>query len=350
MDLPAHPPRPPSITRRLGKFLWFLTRGHGPSLAWWLARHDALKALDYRAVPRPALAAAVEADPSWTDLVAANGSIRSRALGLEFLRPDSASRNHRTLLALAALGWRFSRRAADTVLASRDALQLRLNTDEEYDMLREIFLAGCYDLRLPGDWHVVDVGANVGMAALFFADKPWCRRVTSFEPFAPTADEFAANLALNPNALAKVHLVRQALGDAPAELHVAYEPRLRGSMSVNGLGAWRGQPSAEARHETIQVVPASSALAPVFAALGSCRLLGKIDCEGSEYAILRELAQSGSLARFSAFVIEWHGRGPDELVDLLGRHGFAVHVSPLSPDHHTLGLIYATRAASPSSV
>jgi FkbM family methyltransferase len=347
MHLPPIPPRPPSLARRLGKFAFFLLHGHSPGLAWWLAVHDATKHQNYRAIAREALTAAAAADPSWTDLVVADGHIRSRALGLEFLGTDSVTRGYLTLLALAPLGWSFTRATSGVLLARRDSLQLRLITDEECNMIGEIFLEGCYDLRLPGEWHVIDIGANVGMAALFFAQQPWCKHVTSFEPFASTADAFAANLALNPDVATKITLVRQAVGETTAELHVHYDPNLRGSMSVTGIGAWRGPPAAGAERVTIQLAPATTALAPAFAALGPCRLLGKIDCEGSEYGIFRELESSGALDQFSAFVIEWHGSGPDEIVRTLQRLGFAVHVSPLSSDHRTLGLIYATRLDRP---
>ena len=150
MDLLAPPVRPASLVRRLGKVVCFLAHGHAPSLAWYLASTDALKGQDYRAIARPALAAAVHADPSWADLVAADGHIRSRTLDLEFRSDDLASRGYRTWLALARLGWKFTRSAPDGLTAHLGSLTLRLTTDEECDMISEIHLAGCYDLRLHG--------------------------------------------------------------------------------------------------------------------------------------------------------------------------------------------------------
>ena len=273
------------------------------------------------------MAAAVYADPSWTDLVAGCGTISSRSLGVAFEGNDLLCRGYRTWFALAKLGWTFTRTEHGRLLARRGSLIQQLTTDEECEMMSEIHLAGCYDLRLPGDWHVVDIGANVGMAALFFAQQHWCRRVISFEPFAPTALAFESNLKLNPTLAHKITVVREALGEKETALEVDYDPALRGSMSLFGVGAWRGTVGYTQR-ASIKVVRASDALKPVFAALGSCRLLCKIDCEGSEYPIIRELDSSGELARFSAFVIEWHGGGPDELVTTLSRRGFAVHVAP----------------------
>lgn len=343
MNFPTPPVRPPSIRRRVGKLAWFLVKGHRPSLAWHLARTDAVKNQDYRDISRAALESAVLADPTWTDLAAADGLIRSRTLNLEFVRDDLANRGYRTWLAMARLGWRFERSPSGALLARRDPIALQISTDEECDMIREIFLMGCYDLRLPGEWHVVDIGGNVGMAALFFAQQAWCRSVTSYEPFGPTADGFDANLALNPTLAAKITLVRKGLGEANSVLTAHYDRELRGSMSVSGVGAWRGATAASATPVSITVAAASIALEPVFSALGSCRLFAKIDCEGSEYAIFRDLEAKDLISKFSAFAIEWHGRGPDEIVGILLRHGFVVHVSPLSPDQRSLGLIYAMR-------
>jgi FkbM family methyltransferase len=346
MQFSAPAVRPPSLFRQLAKAAWFVTRGSGPAHAWWLAKHDALKNQDYRGVSLQALAAAYRADPSWVDLIAANGRICSRTLNLEFQTDDQVSRGYLIWIALAKLGWRFSRLPSANLLAQRESLSIHVTTDEERDMITEIFLAGCYDLRLPGTWQVVDVGANVGMAALFFASQPWVQRVVSFEPFAPTADAFEANVRLNPHLAPKISLVRKGLDETDKNLTVDYHRNLRGSMSLAGLGAWRGSPAASAEKVAIDVRRASAELAPILASLSEGRLLGKVDCEGSEYGIFRDLEASGAIGKFSAFVVEWHGAGPDEIAALLQRNHFAVQVLPTSPDQRTLGLIYAVRLSS----
>jgi len=343
VDFPPH--RPPALARRLGKFALFLARGHPPALAWWLASRDAVRRQSYRGVTRAALEAAWRADPTWVDLVVRGPHIHSAALGLEFTGEDPASRGYATWRSLHRLGWEFSREG-ERLLARRDGLTLGIETAEEEEMLAEIYLRRCYDLRLPGRWQVVDIGANVGMAALFFAQQPGVEHVHAFEPFAPTADTLQRQLERNPHLAARISLTRLALGEKAGQLTVDYHAELRGSMSLAGLGAWRGAPVGPAQRISVQVQPASAALASVFSAQGNCRLLAKLDCEGSEYGILRELDASGSLARFSAFVIEWHGQGPDALVEILARRGFVVHVAPLSDDPRVLGLIYAVLPAA----
>jgi FkbM family methyltransferase len=346
MPLDPSSARSVSLPRCAGKFLLFLLKGHGPGLAWWLARRDAAKRYDYRGVPRPALTAAWQADPTWADLTVHRGRVSSTALGLEFLGDDPASRGYPTWRALAQLGWQFAREGSD-LIARRGPLALTLVTEEEEEMIKEIFLRNCYDLRLPGRWQVVDIGANVGMAALFFAQQPWIERIFSYEPFAATAEGFALNVGRNPLLTQKIQLFRVALGETAGQLSVDYNPALRGSMSLAGVGAWRGEAGPAVEKMTVSVEQASLALKPVFQGLGDCRLLAKVDCEGSEYGILRNLEATGALANFSAFVIEWHGQGPDELVQILARHGFALQVHPLSTNPRDLGLIYATRLSPP---
>jgi len=339
--------RPASLVRRLGKFGVFLARGHGPRLAWWLAGHDALKRADYRGISLAALESAWRADRSWRDIAADAGRVHSRALGLEFKNGDAVDRGYATWRALADRGWKFER-GNDGLIAHGNGLTLAISTAEEETMIKEIFFDRCYDFRLPGSWQVVDIGANVGMAALFFASQTWVNRVFSFEPFAPTADAFRSNLQLNLSLSQKISLSQTGLGANAATLSVDYHAALRGSMTLTGVGQWRGRPGTTGHPILISVERASAALSPIIAGRNGHRLLAKIDCEGSEYDILGDLDASGMLEYFSAFVIEWHARGPDELVRLLSGHGYALHVQPLSPDETALGLIYATKLPAES--
>lgn len=331
-----------SLRRRLSKFVYFLALGHSPAKARWLARHDAPRFLGYRDVACGQLQIAWETTNEWSDLAITDGRISSRALGLPIDRDEPSAQGYTVWRALRQRGWSF-RQENGRLLAAGAGLTLPVTTREECDMMREIFLHGVYDWRLPGRWRVADIGGNVAFAALFFATRPWVERVVSFEPFAPTAAVFAQNLALNPEPAAKIALHRVGLGDQAGRHGVAYHPHLRGSMSVHGLGSWRRE-SGPIDTVEIEIERASDALAPLWRETGS-PLLAKLDCEGSEYAILRNLESAGALAAFDAFVIEWHGRGPGELVEILMRAGFALHVQPLSSDEATLGLIHALRPA-----
>jgi hypothetical protein len=60
----------------------------------------------------------------------------------------------------------------------------------------------------------LDIGANDGWYALFFASQPNMRSVYAFEPFQPLSDQMVANLRLNdPAYLQKTVIVRKFVGD-----------------------------------------------------------------------------------------------------------------------------------------
>jgi FkbM family methyltransferase len=328
--------------RRLGKFLLFVSRGLAPATAWWLARHDATKCNDYRGVPLSDLAGAWEATGRWNGLVAAGGTIRSTRVELPFHGTDLLARGFSTLAALHENGFAIARAEGGTLLVTNATWHLRVTTEEEISMLHEIFLDGCYDLRLSGHWNVLDIGANVGLAGLFFAAQPWVHQVIAFEPFAPTGDAHRDMLALNPGLAAKISLHRYGLGETTERLTVGFCRNLCGSMSIHGLGSWRGAATTPLERVDIEVRRASEVLDEFAPTLAGRRTLAKIDCEGSEYPILRDLERSGWLTRLDAIIMEWHGRQPDELVERLQRAGFGLHVRNLA-GNRTLGLILAWR-------
>jgi FkbM family methyltransferase len=332
--------------RVIAKALYFISKGISWKTAAWLAVRDAPVATNYAGVPLEYLRSFWKAAGSWQDLSIEHGICASKALSVPFDGNPILLAGYTTFFALAKKGWRFNLLSEGVVLAECDDLRLRLCTVEECEMLKEIFLDDCYRLLLPGRWRVIDIGGNVGMAAHYFAGLPWVESVLSYEPFRPTADAFRQNLALNARCAAKISLFNKGVGARAGTMRVGYSPELRGSMSLTGVGTWRASEFAAESVETIELVAAETAVDVTLQQNdGSC-LLAKIDCEGSEYAIIRRFAETGALTLFSAFLIEWHGQGPDEITHLLSSNGFAVREQPLSEDRKLLGLIYAVRLPS----
>jgi len=75
------------------------------------------------------------------------------------------------------------------------------------------------------------------------------------------------------------------------------------------------------------------------------RVVLKVDCEGSEYAVLRRLTETAMLDRIDLIMIECHRRArehdPVDLKSSLRDHGFGcVHLQPNSGD---ISMLYAFR-------
>jgi ribosomal protein L11 methylase PrmA len=174
-------------------------------------------------------------------------------------------------------------------------------------MLVERFVDDEYGWLEPAGRAVVDVGANIGDSAIYFAWRG-ALHVYAFEPVAVAVEAAKANLAAN--GIDNVTLVQAAVvGHAtPGEARqVAFADVLR---------------SAIEQHPNVAVV---------------C----KIDCEGCEYDIVSSRAELATVMRSVAQVmIEYHRTDTQPLESALERLGFRVVVAPTLPG---IGWIRADR-------
>ncbi|HZB32285.1 MAG TPA: FkbM family methyltransferase [Streptosporangiaceae bacterium] len=115
-----------------------------------------------------------------------------------------------------------------------------LNEAESATLYREIFTARCWldrGLRLRDGDVVVDVGANVGMSALFFHLERRDVRLLCFEPAPDPFDALERNVALHGiDATCR----RVALGAAPGNAQLTYYPH---ATTMSGL---RADPAGDA--------------------------------------------------------------------------------------------------------
>ncbi|WP_428415521.1 FkbM family methyltransferase [Methylibium sp.] len=129
----------------------------------------------------------------------------------------------------------------------------------------------------PGD-HVLDVGANVGTHAVYFAGVAGCR-VTAFEPVPVVAELLQENCRIN-GLVPMIDVHAKAVGSMPGKAQVI-------SSDVKNSGATRLAESVESGLPLVSLDSLLDQLPPV-------RLL-KIDVEGMEPAVIR--GASALLAR-----------------------------------------------------
>jgi FkbM family methyltransferase len=185
---------------------------------------------------------------------------------------------------------------------------------------------------------ILDCGSNVGMSVLFFKLLYPAARITAFEP----APDAVRVLRDNVAGLEDVTVEQKALSAEPGELEFFAFP---GEAASPRSGTLR-QEGAE-RTATV----ASTPLSPYVD--GDVDLL-KLDVEGRELEVLRELAAAGKLAQIARMVIEVH-HSPDYteqsvpgILALLEEHGFDYRVrAPLDSDRWRAGgqdfWLYVTR-------
>jgi FkbM family methyltransferase len=230
------------------------------------------------------------------------------------------------------------------VIASLGKLRFRVTSGEEFFILREILSDGVYNFNVPQEDVVVwDIGMNAGFASLYFASRKQVRAVVGFEPFKPTFAAAQCNLALNPELEPKIKLRNFGIAARVGAKDTEFDPEWKGSAGVNGICERLDNKvhlSGETRRvEHVQLLAADEVLQSIRSDYPGSPLVAKIDCEGSEYEIIRCLHEKRLLRELSALMIEWHDRGPQELEAMLQASGFATF-SP-GPVSRQLGMVYA---------
>ena len=174
----------------------------------------------------------------------------------------------------------------------------------------------CYGVSSQDNYVVVDIGLNIGVAALYFAQDAKITHIYGFEPFKKTYHQALVNLKNNEHLAEKIKTYNFGLGDKNKEITISYNSDMPGSMStVVDTYAGTGSP------ETIQVKDVAEVLVPLIEK-HSERILVKIDCEGSETEILTRLEETKLLASIDIILMEWHFHPPGELLDILKRNMF----------------------------
>ena len=154
---------------------------------------------------------------------------------------------------------------------------------------------------------VLDIGANVGVTALYFSQMFPNARIYAFEP---VAENFAV-LQKNIASCARIRGCNFGLGAADAELEMfaSDNPSNFGGFSLHAAG------SDTSRKLRIRVRHAASALKEL--SVDKVDVI-KIDTEGAEYDILTSLPQE-ILSRAKYIVGELHGNKDFALLEYLSR-------------------------------
>jgi len=231
----------------------------------------------------------------------------------------------------------------DDVIVTIDGISFYARIPDDLRFVDEIFFRNTYNLSMGKSCCVIDIGMNIGLAAMTFALKDFVKRVHSFEPFKVTYSRARANLSLNREIAAKISAHNFGLGDTDEDKTVLiYDESDSGAFSIRGSS--RGTPAS------ISVRNAAKVLGPIIGAAKAegLSIVAKVDCEGSEFPIFETLEQHGLLAQISGFMVEWHrgifGKTQRDLIAPLLTHGFTVFDLTGKTGN---GFLYAVKGRSP---
>jgi FkbM family methyltransferase len=180
----------------------------------------------------------------------------------------------------------------------------------------EIVVREIYSFDFPGAAPVIiDAGANIGVAVLWWRHRWPAARIIAFEPDPQVFRVLAQNLQHHP----------------AVELHQAALSAVSGEITLHLLGADASRTAPDAAHDWPSTQVSSRRLRDVLGGIPSVDLL-KIDIEGAELEVL--IDSRGFLGTVQRVFIEYHSFAGDPaelatLFDILATEGFTLHLEAM---------------------
>jgi FkbM family methyltransferase len=229
----------------------------------------------------------------------------------------------------------------DKIVIEMEGHSLYVETFEELFILNEIFVDGVYNIILPESVIVMDIGMNVGYSSLYFSQNPNVQSIYAFEPFEDTYKQALRNFLMNEPQSKKINHHNFGLGSKDEVLFIDYSEETRGSIGINGIPDRDDIDRSLIRKEKFTVKDVSSILDDIIEQHPNTEIVAKIDCEGSEYEIIKALSESEKLSKIRTIMLEWHDcTRNNEIIYQMKQAGF--EIISLSPHSTTVGMMYAT--------
>lgn len=193
-----------------------------------------------------------------------------------------------------AIAWKSSRRWGAIGPGSLEIAGCRIeyfNRSDALFLLHEIFVnAGYFFSAATPSPRIIDCGANIGMATLFFKALYPGASITAVEAAPATFERLKQNVTSNH--LLDVTLINAAIAEREGSIAMQNQNSEPGSLIAStgeAIGAMRSVPAITL--SSLLERPADFV---------------KLDIEGGEYAVVRELVASGRVRHVAQIVLEFH--------------------------------------------
>ena len=229
-------------------------------------------------------------------------------------------------------GWDYEIQDDKSIISKIGNVRVRERFLTDFDIVTEIFVMNTYKFHIPAEEIVViDMGMNIGVASLYFANMDKVVYVYGFEPFPDTYQQAVENFALNDDSIKNKIL--------PYNIAVTDKEEVKTiTVSAEQTG-WRNIfcNDNEKRKVEIQCKPAEDIVSRIIRENLGRKIVMKIDVEGSEFIIFENLGKTDLLKSVDAILMEYHGK-QKVITDILAQHDFKYTVFGETTG---IGMLYA---------
>lgn len=233
---------------------------------------------------------------------------------------------------------------------SNGKLSINVSSEDEFINTVDVLLHDCYNYSLAGDTDeiVIDVGMNIGDSTLYFLKKEKVKRVYAFEPIKETYYRAVENLGEYIDT-EKLSVFNVGLSDITEKRKILCNVKMSCGQStivstnedaIATYSKWGLIAENENIEEIIDVKKSSEIVKEICLANEGCKIILKMDCEGEEFAIIKDLYDNDILKMIDFIMLEWHYGNPQVIYECLEKEKFSYY-SNISDVDRNMGYIYA---------
>lgn len=127
----------------------------------------------------------------------------------------------------------------DGILCQFDNICFKVKNTSDYMVMNDIFKKNSWDFHTDEMVIVVDIGMNIGLASLYFANMDNVEMVYGYEPFLETFHTAIQNVEMNDERIKdKIKLYNYGVLDEDKTMNVLYDSAYTTSNRIDGGGAW----------------------------------------------------------------------------------------------------------------
>lgn len=233
---------------------------------------------------------------------------------------------------------------------SNGNLNINVGSEDEFHNTVDVLLHDCYNYFLAGnsDEVVIDVGMNIGDSTLYFLMKEKVKTVYAFEPVKETYLRAMENLNEYIDT-EKLFVFNFGLSNITEKREILCNVRMSCGQStivstnedaVTTYSKWGLIAENENIKEVIEVRKSSEIIREICLENEGCKIVLKLDCEGEEFAIIKDLYDNDILRMIDFIMLEWHYRTPQVIYECFEKEKFSYY-SNISDVDRNMGYVYA---------